>query len=161
MATTIEPGPSEGKEKMRQLTNKKYKLDIYADDGSGQLQFWLQAGDNETLKHIKGGRLKFDWGNDWYDIEYSLDDSDSSVKVKFKDSQPICVQSGTGCPGKNSGISANGQISVEDIKDKKLVIQNKNQNQEIFSYNLFFTDLSGNDIGELDPIYDNGGGGHN
>src|SRR5262249_19662069 len=160
MATTLEPHPSEEKPSKAEVTNKKFKVNIYADDSSGQLQFWLQAGDMDTLEKMKGSWLRFDPGSDWYEIEYQLDDSQSSIKVKFNQNAPMCVQSGLGCPGKNSGINADDQITVEDIHDKKLVVQNKNQKPQTFSYNLFFTDMNGNAIGALDPIYDNGGGGH-
>jgi hypothetical protein len=160
MATTLEPHPGESKAGKPEVTNKKYKVDVYADDSSSKLQFYLQPGDEETLKHMKGIRLKFDPGTDWYDIEYNLDDSQSSMRVKFKQSEPICVQPGVVCPEKGSGNGSKGQISLEDTKDKKLLVQNKNQNVETFSYSLFFTDLTDNDVGELDPIYDNGGGGH-
>ena len=160
MATTLQPQANESKEGKQELTNKKYKVDIYADDSGGALEFYLQPGNEETRQHMRGKRLNFPNALEWYDIEYKLDDNDSNVKVKFKSAEPICVTTGTVCPAKGSGNGSNGQISVEDKKDKKLTIQNKNQSVEKFSYTLFFTDMSGNDVGELDPIYDNGGGGH-
>jgi hypothetical protein len=162
MATTIDPGQSARNQQEPQLTNKKYKVDIYADDSSGTLDFYLTPGNTETLDHMRGKRLDFPNGTDWYEIEYKLHDDDSNVKVKFKQAEPICIQPGTVCPAKGSGNGSNGQISVVNPKtDKKLTIQNKNQNAEKFSYTLFFADLNDNDVGEIDPIYDNGGGGHN
>jgi len=162
MATTINPGQSAGLHNEPQLTNKKYKVDIYADDSSGTLDFYLTPGNLETLQHMKGKRLGFPNGTDWYEIEYKLDDTNSSVKVKFKQSEPICIKPGTVCPAAGDGNQSNGQISVVNpTTDKKLTIQNKNQNAETFSYTLFFTDMNDVDVGEIDPIYDNGGGGHN
>jgi len=164
MATTINPGQSAGMQNEPQLTNKKYKVDIYADDSSGTLDFYLQPGNEETRQHMRGKRLGFPNSSDWYEIEYKIDDQDSSVKVKFKQAEPICVQPGaTSCPKKGSGNGSNGQISVVNPTqplNKKLTIENKNQNAEKFSYTLFFIDQSGVDVGEIDPIYDNGGGGH-
>lgn len=160
METIVQPHRSEGKDASPKLANKKYKVDIYADDSSGKLEFYMQPGDEETRQHMRGKRLGFPNSPDWYDIEYRLDDSDSSVKVKFRQPEPICVQPGVVCPAKDYGNGSNGQISVEDTKDKKLTVQNKNQNTEKFSYTLVFTDANGQYAGELDPIYDNGGGGH-
>jgi hypothetical protein len=161
MATTLQPQANESKEGKQELTNKKYKIDIYADDSGGTLEFYLQPGNEDTREHMRGKKLGFPNGPDWYDIEYKLDDDDSSIKVKFKQAEPICVAPGTVCPVKGSGNGSNGQISVDSPKEnKKLRIKNKNQNVEKFSYTLFFTDLNDKDVGELDPIYDNGGGGH-
>jgi hypothetical protein len=120
----------------------------------------MQPGDEETRQHMRGKRLQFPNGSDWYEIDYKLDDSDSNVKVKFKQAEPICVQPGVVCPAKGSGNGSNGEISTTDTKDKKLTVQNTNQSAQKFSYSLFFTDTNDNDVGELDPIYDNGGGGH-
>ncbi len=157
---TIDPDTIGSAEAMPEVENKKYKVDIYADNSNGKLEFYFTPGNEDTRKHMHGKRLEFDYGSDWYDIEYSLDDRYSTVKVQFKQSEPICVDPGTICPGKGGGINSNGQISVEDLKEKKLRIQNKNQDPPAtFSYTLFFTDMEGTDVGELDPIYENGGGG--
>jgi hypothetical protein len=160
MATTVEPGPAEGKEKKAQVANKNYKVDIYADDSSGKLEFYIQPGDEVTRQHMHGKHLDFPNGPAWYDIEYNLHNRYSSVKTKFKESEPICVAPGAACPAKGSGNGSNGQIESDRKGDKKLTVENKNQNPEQFAYTLFFADENDNDVGELDPIYDNGGGGH-
>jgi hypothetical protein len=168
MATTVQPRPEEGTRGRQNLVNKAYKFDIYADNnnGNGPVTLSMQPGDEATRKHLKGKHLGFPYGTDWYDISYSLDDSQSTVKVKFKEldangqSGPICVQEGTDCPADGSGNNSNSQICIARRTDKKLDVQNKNQNQQVFSYTLFFTDMDGNDVGNIDPIYDNSGGGH-
>ena len=158
MATTIHPGMREGQQ--ADVTNKKYKFDIYADDSGGKVEFYMQPGDQETWKHLEGKRLEFPNGTDWYDIEYNLKDKFSSVKVKFKTAEPICIQPGSVCPAKGSGNGSGGEVSVTSKSDKKLDVQNTNQTAGLLSYTLFFTDMNDQDVGEVDPIYDNGGGGH-
>ena|SRR5258708_4296054 len=153
--------PSESKSALPLAGNKKLKVDVIAEGDPGKLFFYLQPGDPETQKYLKGKTLTFKPGPDWFDIEYRLDDSDSNVRLMFKQAEPMCAHEGTACPGKNSGINTNDQICVEDTKDKTLTVRNKNQDPPTkFAYTLFFTDLDGVDVGELDPIYDNGGGGN-
>jgi hypothetical protein len=127
------------------------------------MEFTLDGADAYTRGHMNGTTLSFDAGLPWYDVEYTLDDSNSSVPLKFNEAEAACMKVGKACPPKGSGNQSDNQVSIEAKSDKKLTLQNKNQHAQSYSYTLFFTDTSNppKDMGSLDPIYDNGGGGHN
>lgn len=143
--------------------NNIYKCTVVADDSSGSLQFTLDGADAYTKAHMNGSTLRFDAGLPWYSVEYTLDDSNSSVPLKFNQAEAACMKVGKACPPKGSGNNSENQISVTAKSDKKLTLENKNQQHQSYSYTLFFTDTNNppNEMGFLDPIYDNGGGGHN
>ena len=121
------------------------------------------AASDPYLKGPKKQTIGLPNGPEWYDIVFHVVDKIPGEKVIFHTTEPICAQVGVGCPSSGSGINTNNQLSMMERKDKKLTLENKNQDPAIqIGYTLFFVDeKKGQSIDPpFDPIMDNGGGGH-
>ena len=120
------------------------------------------ANDDPYLKGPNKQTIDLPNGVEWYDIVFHVVDKIPGEKVIFDENEPICAQSGGGCPAAGTGINTD-QLSLQERKDKKLTLENKNQTQLQIGYTLFFVDEKTKQAlnPPFDPIMDNGGGGHN
>jgi len=144
--------------------NVGLQFNVVVTNASGKIAYELKPTDTKSGNYLKGPNkqtIDFPNGPDWYDVTFHVVDTDSSQKIVFNTAQPICAKIGSGCPANGSGINTNNQITVQDSKEKKLTLQNCNQEVNSISYTLFFMDEKTKQPIDppYDPVMDNGGGG--
>ena len=136
------------------------QVHVVADDRSGNLDYKLAPGDPPAGQFVKGDRLiRVPHGEELYKLHFHLVDRDSSRKLVFNPSMPICAHDGEECP--TSGGIKTTQFEQDGVAhNKKLTVSNFNSAVGPVSFSLFFNDeKTGQAVDPFDPIVDNGGGG--